>query len=64
MTRASLVLRLRRRVRQAGQTQQTVARDLGISAAYLSDVLSGRREPGQKLLTALGLVRVVQYRRV
>jgi hypothetical protein len=34
-----------------------------ISAAYVSDVLNGRKEPGEKILRALGLKRVVEYRR-
>lgn len=33
-----------------------------ISPAYVSDVIAGRREPGKKILSALGLERVVSYR--
>lgn len=39
------------------------ARQHQISRGYLGDVLTGRREPGQKILDALGLERVVTYRR-
>lgn len=39
------------------------ARPLGISQAYVSDVLAGRREPGDKILQALKLEKVVTYRR-
>lgn len=39
------------------------ARPLGISQAYVSDVLAGRREPGDKILQALGLEKVVTYRK-
>lgn len=35
----------------------------GISGAYLGDVLRGRREPGAKVLDALGLEKVVGYRK-
>lgn len=36
----------------------------GVSTAYVSDVLSGRREPGTKMLAALGLARSVCYARL
>ena len=32
-----------------------------VSPAYLSDVLAGRREPGPKILAALGLSRRTVY---
>lgn len=35
-----------------------------ISAAYLCDVLRGRRAPGDSILAALGIERVVSYRKV
>lgn len=38
-------------------------RQHGISPAYISDVIGGRRDPGEKILQALGLERVVTYRR-
>lgn len=37
-------------------------RAAGISPAYVSDVLGGKREPGDKILQALGLEKVVTYR--
>lgn len=49
-------------LKRAG-TQKALASDLGISQAYLNDVLQGRREPAGKLLAALGLERVVTYRK-
>ena len=33
----------------------------GFSPQYLSDVLSGRREPGGAILSALGLEKQVSY---
>ena len=52
---------LQKRVSERG-TQKAVAVDLGVSEQYLSDVLNGRREPGEAMLEALGLERVVTYR--
>lgn len=44
--------------------QQIAASAWRVSPQYVSDVLAGRREPGQKLLKALGYRRVVIYERV
>lgn len=35
----------------------------GISAAYISDVMNKRKEPGIKILEAIGLERIVTYRK-
>lgn len=51
---------LRARIRGIG-TQQAAAKQWGISGAYLCDVLKGRREPGAKLLDALGYRRLIFY---
>lgn len=40
-----------------GKSLRSYALELGISAAYLSDVLNDKREPGPKILDALGLER-------
>lgn len=40
------------------------ARHHGISPQHVSDVLAGRKEPGDKLANAMGLRRVVSYVRV
>jgi hypothetical protein len=48
------------RVRLAGE-QRILANACGVSPQYLCDVLSGRREPGAKLLKGLGYRRVVIY---
>ena len=53
---------LRRRCDEAGG-QKVWARANGISTAYVSDVLNGRREPGDGILRPLGLEKVVTYRR-
>lgn len=62
-TEAALLERLRIVVAGAGN-QQLAARQLGVSAQYLCDVIKGRREPGKKLLDALGYRRVVVYEQV
>ncbi|GGD87305.1 hypothetical protein GCM10011390_02520 [Aureimonas endophytica] len=36
-------------------------REVGLSPSYVGDVVSGRRAPGETMLTALGLRRVVGY---
>ncbi len=48
-------------IRQAG-SQRAAARSLGVSAAYLNDVLRGRRAVSARLARALGLERVTVYR--
>lgn len=47
----------------AGSLRQA-AIQLGVSAPFLSDVLRGRRDIGQKLVASLGYERVVGYRPV
>lgn len=37
------------------------AKRRGISPAYVTDVLHGRREPGKKICDALGFRRVIAY---
>ena len=60
MTRDELVKLLQRKVQRAG-TQAALAEELGVTAVYLGDVLLGKREPGPKLLNALGFRRVITY---
>lgn len=43
-------------------SQQALARDSGCSEAYISQVLTGRRTPGKKILDAVGLEKIVDYR--
>ena len=50
--------------RLKGRTQKALADELGISPAYLSDILLKKREAGPQVLDALGLTRVVTYQRV
>jgi transcriptional regulator with XRE-family HTH domain len=62
-TPAALVERIRVEVASAG-SQEAAAKRLGVSAQYLCDVLKGRREPGKKLLDAIGYRRVVVYEQI
>jgi len=48
---------LREAVDAAG-SQRTYAKGIGVSQAYLGDVLHGRRHPGERVLSALGLRRI------
>ncbi|WP_408902516.1 transcriptional regulator [Methylobacterium radiotolerans] len=47
---------------RAAGSQKAWAERAGVSQAYLCDVLKGNREPGESILAAMGLVRVVAYR--
>ena len=49
------VLRILRR-RQGKRTQKELAREIGISPAYLSDVLAERRNVSERILKYVGLV--------
>lgn len=42
--------------------QAKFARDNDMSSAYVSDVLNKRRDPGKKILDAVGLEKVTGYR--
>jgi transcriptional regulator with XRE-family HTH domain len=53
---------LREAVKKAG-TQTAFAKRHSISIAYINDVLQGRRDPGDKILEALGIEKTVTYRR-
>lgn len=41
--------------------QSAFAERHSISTGYVSDVLNARRDPGEKILSVLGYVRVVRY---
>lgn len=63
MTLPQLIIELEHLVNRCG-SQKALAERLNVSQAYLSDVLSGRREPGDKILAPLGLTRVVTYQKM
>lgn len=53
LTTTELLEVLALRVKAAG-SQRRFAEEVGVSQAYLCDVIRGRREPGPKLAAALG----------
>jgi len=55
------ITELRRRL--AKKTQTALAKELGVSTAYLNDVLASRRDAGEKLLKPLGMSKHVTYKR-
>lgn len=56
---------LRRIIRDDyGGVQRNFAKAHNVSQSYISDVLAGSREPGAKVLAAIGLRKVVVYERL
>lgn len=55
-----VIRRLRAAVDQAGG-QRAFARAVGVTAAYVNDMLRGRRSVGVKVLDALGIERIVTH---
>ena len=45
--------------RMTGRSLRSVAREIPCSAAYLSDIMLGKRNPGPRVLDYLGLDRAV-----
>lgn len=41
--------------KQGKRSLRAYARDLGISAAFLCDIYKGRRRPGEKIISQLGI---------
>lgn len=62
MDQSKVLERLRAAVLLAG-SQTAFAAQNSLSTGYVSDVLAGRREPGAKILRALGVERRVVYQR-
>jgi hypothetical protein len=60
---AGLRAELSQRCEQAG-SQSAWARKHGIERSVVSDTLSGRREPSESVVNAMGLIRVVRYVRM
>jgi transcriptional regulator with XRE-family HTH domain len=60
MTLQMVIRRLQKYI-DGHPSEAQAATALGISPQYLNDVKQGRREPGPKLLKALGLKRVPYY---
>ena len=60
MTEDDVRLMLRQRVEKAGG-QRALAREFGVSAPYLNDILFGRRGFSDAICAKLGLARTVTY---
>jgi hypothetical protein len=60
LTELDVMERLRAAISAAG-LQRAFADQHKISLQYVNDVTRGRREPGQKILDALGIERIVIY---
>lgn len=58
LTNQAALEALRDAVAEAGSQRAAAAR-IGVSQAYLGDVLAGRRALGSRILSAIGLRRVV-----
>lgn len=43
----------------AAGSQRAFTRNIGLSQAYVADVLAENRQPGERVLEALGLKRIV-----
>ena len=43
------------------KSQREFAKVIGLSPAYVGDVLLGRREPSERFLGAIGVEKVVRY---
>ena len=54
------VLRMMKR-QQGDRSQYALAQELGVSNQFLTDIFKGRRAPGEKLLSALGLTQRTIY---
>lgn len=60
MTRDELTLRIHAAAKVAG-SQRALAKQWDVSPSYVTDLLRGLRDPGPKILEALGIERVITY---
>lgn len=63
VTTNELMRRLRRDAEAAG-SQRALARQIGVSVAYLSDVFRGRRNIGPAIAKHYGLKLTVRFERI
>ena len=52
----------RLRARQGNRPSRQFAKELGMSAVYLSHIYNRKREPGPAVLAKLGIQREIVYR--
>jgi transcriptional regulator with XRE-family HTH domain len=62
MNKEQVIALIRRIMKQNHWSQEVAAEQWGVSESTLSEVLSGKHGPGQKLLDALGLEHIDKYR--
>lgn len=62
LTQKELLKELHKAVKEAG-TQKQWAEQNGISAAYLNDILKGKRAISEKMAKKLGYVPVMAFRK-
>jgi transcriptional regulator with XRE-family HTH domain len=60
MKRPAVIQKIEHIIKERG-TQKAAAEFLGVSQQYLTDLLKGRRDPGEKILSKLGLEASVIY---
>lgn len=51
------------RAMQGDMTQKAFSSTIGCSTAYLSDIYSGKREPGPKVLKFVGFRKQITYKK-
>ena len=61
MTHDEFIVHLRQQAEVYGQRRYAAL--LGVSPAYINNVLQGSREPGKKILDGAGFERVITYKR-
>lgn len=61
-TSEQVVEQLRKCMALESLNQTELARAIGVSVPFVNDILKGKRAPSGKILTYLGLERVVVYR--
>lgn len=59
LSAAEVAQALRDAIAASGVSQRTYAARIGVSQGYLTDVLSGKRSASERVLSALGLKRIV-----
>ncbi len=59
LSSAEVAQALREAIASSGVSQRTYAARIGVSQGYLTDVLSGKRSASERVLSALGLRRIV-----
>lgn len=61
--KVDIIIKIKNRIEERG-SQKALAKEWGISEAYLCDILKGNRAPGPKILNPLGMKKVIRYRNI